>query len=36
MAILPVLRFPDERLRKIAKPVSNFTPELQEIIDNMV
>ena len=36
MAILPVLRFPDERLRKVAKPVSNFTPELQEIIDNMV
>jgi peptide deformylase len=36
MAILPVLRFPDERLRKIAKPVSNFTPELQKTIDNMV
>ncbi|KFA58370.1 peptide deformylase [Gilliamella sp. Choc4-2] len=36
MAILPVLRFPDERLRKIAKPVTAFTPELQTTIDNMV
>lgn len=35
MAILPVLRFPDERLRKIAKPVTEITPELQTIIDNM-
>ncbi|MWN31912.1 MULTISPECIES: peptide deformylase [unclassified Gilliamella] len=36
MAILPVLRFPDERLRKVAKPVTEFTPELQTIIDNMI
>ncbi|WP_294613340.1 peptide deformylase [uncultured Gilliamella sp.] len=36
MAILPILRFPDERLRKIAKPVSQFTPELQTTIDNMI
>ncbi|KDN11314.1 MULTISPECIES: peptide deformylase [unclassified Gilliamella] len=36
MAILPVLRFPDERLRKVAKPVTKFTPELQTIIDNMI
>ena len=36
MAILPVLRFPDERLRKVAKPVTQFTPELQTIIDNMI
>lgn len=36
MAILPVLRFPDERLRKIAKPVTAFTPELQTIIDDMI
>ncbi|MCX8575111.1 MULTISPECIES: peptide deformylase [unclassified Gilliamella] len=36
MAILPVLRFPDERLRKVAKPVTAFTPELQTIIDNMI
>lgn len=36
MAILPVLRFPDERLRKIAKPVTAFTPELQSIIDDMI
>lgn len=36
MTILPVLRFPDERLRKIAKPVTAFTPELQTIIDDMI
>ncbi|MDF7670569.1 peptide deformylase [Orbaceae bacterium ESL0721] len=36
MAILPVLRFPDERLRKIAKPVTEITSEVQTIIDNMV
>ncbi|MFQ1042510.1 peptide deformylase [Gilliamella sp. CG16] len=36
MAILPVLRFPDERLRKVAKPVTAFTSELQTIIDNMI
>ncbi|MWN90114.1 peptide deformylase [Gilliamella sp. Pra-s65] len=36
MAILPVLRFPDERLRKVAKPLTEFTPELQTIIDNMI
>lgn len=36
MAILPVLRFPDERLRKIAKPVENITAETQKIIDDMI
>lgn len=36
MATLPVLRFPDERLRKIAKPVAEVTPEIQTIIDNMI
>ncbi|MDF7666665.1 peptide deformylase [Orbaceae bacterium ESL0727] len=36
MAILPVLRFPDERLRKIAKSVTEITPETQTIIDNMI
>ncbi|XKM13537.1 peptide deformylase [Orbaceae bacterium ac157xtp] len=36
MAILPVLHFPDERLRKIAKPVTEFTPKLQQIIDDMI
>jgi len=36
MAILPVLRFPDERLRKIAKPVENITTQTQQIIDDMI
>lgn len=35
MAILEVLRFPDERLRKVAAPVTKFTPELDSIIQNM-
>ena len=33
--ILPVLRFPDERLRTIAQPVTEFPPELQQIVDDM-
>ena len=33
--ILPVLRFPDERLRTIAQPITEFTPELQQIVDDM-
>ena len=35
MAILDVLRFPDERLRTVAAPVETFTPELQQIVDDM-
>ncbi|MGL4714735.1 MAG: peptide deformylase [Aeromonas sp.] len=35
MAILNVLRFPDERLRTVAAPVETFTPELQQIVDDM-
>lgn len=35
MAMLPVLRFPDERLRTIAKPVEKITEETQTLIDNM-
>ncbi|ALP43776.1 peptide deformylase [Aeromonas schubertii] len=35
MAILDVLRFPDERLRTVAAPVEAFTPELQVIVDDM-
>ncbi|MGY3885742.1 peptide deformylase [Aeromonas aquatica] len=35
MAILDVLRFPDERLRTIAAPVETITPELQQIVDDM-
>lgn len=33
--VLEVLRFPDERLRTVARPVSAFTPELQTIVDDM-
>ena len=35
MATLEVLRFPDERLRKIATPVEKFTPDLEHIIQDM-
>ncbi|MBM7456165.1 peptide deformylase [Oceanisphaera litoralis] len=33
--VLEVLRFPDERLRTIAKPVTEFTPMLQQMVDDM-
>lgn len=35
MAILEVLHFPDERLLKVAKPVLEITPKIQQIIDDM-
>lgn len=35
MAILKVLRFPDERLRTVAKPVTEFDDALQQQIDDM-
>ncbi|MCL1090221.1 peptide deformylase [Shewanella profunda] len=35
MALLNVLRFPDERLRLQAKPITEFDAELQTQIDNM-
>ncbi|QYJ89937.1 MULTISPECIES: peptide deformylase [Shewanella] len=35
MSLLKVLRFPDERLRTIAKPITEFNAELQTQIDNM-
>lgn len=35
MAILEVMRFPDERLRTIAKPVTLFNGEVHQIIDDM-
>lgn len=35
MALLNVLRFPDERLRTIAEPVTDFGDALQTQIDNM-
>ncbi|WP_375055980.1 peptide deformylase [Zobellella sp. DQSA1] len=33
--VLEVLRFPDERLRTVAKPVTEITPALQHIVDDM-
>ncbi|GAA4895505.1 peptide deformylase [Ferrimonas pelagia] len=35
MAIREVLRFPDERLRTVAQPVTDFDAELQQLIDDM-
>lgn len=35
MAILTLLHFPDERLHIVAKPVDDFGPELQRLIDDM-
>lgn len=35
MTVLNVVTFPDERLRTIAKPIEEFTPELQTLIDDM-
>lgn len=35
MAILEVLRFPDERLRTVAKPVTQFNGAVHQIIDDM-
>ena len=36
MAILDVLRFPDPRLRTVAKEVAEVTPEIKEIAMNML
>lgn len=35
MAILPVLQYPDKRLRLIAEPVTDFGSETQKIVDDM-
>ena len=35
MAILKILQYPDERLHKIARPVSAVTPQIQALVDNM-
>jgi peptide deformylase len=35
MALLPILRYPDPRLRERAKPVAAITPEILELVDNM-
>lgn len=34
--ILPVLQYPDPRLSRVSVPVREITPELRELVDNMV
>lgn len=36
MSLLSVLTFPDDRLRTVAKPVEEITPEIQKIVDDMI
>lgn len=35
MALLPILRYPDPRLHKVAQPVQAFDARLKQLIDNM-
>ncbi|HGY7112932.1 TPA: peptide deformylase, partial [Escherichia coli] len=35
MSVLQVLHIPDERLRKVAKPVEEVNTEIQRIVDDM-
>lgn len=35
MALLPILEYPDPRLRKVATPVTSFTPELVKLVRDM-
>ena len=35
MALLPILQYPDPRLREAAKPVGQITPEILELVENM-
>ena len=35
MALLPILEFPDPRLRTVAKPVEVFDEELLRLVDDM-
>ncbi|MEW9900450.1 peptide deformylase [Chitinivorax sp. PXF-14] len=35
MAILNILHYPDDRLHKVAAPITDFGPELQRLIDDM-
>jgi len=35
MALLDILVYPDNRLRQRAEPVTDFTPELEELVANM-
>ena len=35
MAFLPILEYPDARLKRIASPVTEFTPAIQTLVKNM-
>ncbi|WP_269915141.1 peptide deformylase [Acinetobacter sp. HY1485] len=35
MALLPILSFPDQRLRTIAKPVEKITAQIRQLVDDM-
>ena len=35
MAVLPILEYPDKRLREHARPVEAVTPEIQRLVDDM-
>lgn len=36
MSVLRVLHFPDDRLRTVAKPVAGITPEIQQLVNDML
>ncbi|MAD73430.1 MAG: peptide deformylase [Rheinheimera sp.] len=36
MAVLKVLHFPDDRLRTVAKPVASVTPEIKQLVGDML
>ncbi|KKO45981.1 peptide deformylase [Arsukibacterium ikkense] len=36
MTVLKVLHFPDERLRTVAKPVTAVTPEIKQLVNDML
>ena len=35
MAVLPIIEYPDKRLREKARPVEAVTPEIQKLVDDM-
>jgi peptide deformylase len=35
MALLPILEYPDARLKRIAAPVTEFTPAVKKLVDDM-
>ena len=35
MAFLPILEYPDARLKRIASPVTEFTPAIKKLVDDM-